>query len=399
MTGEPLAQRPVAVLICYTCGPGGGSEVGAGWVWAQGATEVADVVLVTHTSEFRPAVEAAVADGRLRARVEWVDIPGFMRRHMTGKLAGMLQYCLWQVKVARLLRRIEREERIDVVHQVTWASDSLPTALAVSRAPVRVWGPVGGTTGTAPPLYRYLTPAGVAAEVFRGVVTGFLRLVFGTWAARHATLVVAMNPDVARRWRRQPTPVEVEMNTGLTAEDLEGSASAPPWTPDGQKVAVFAARLIPLKGLLLAVRSLQHAPGWRLVVLGDGPDHHRAVRLARRLGLADRVEFRGRVRRSEVLAAFAAADALLFPSFHDSASWAVGEASALGCPVVCLDAAGPPSSAGRNAHVVPIAPARSLPERMGRCLTELTGRGEPDNHLEAARIPGLLRNWYRSEPG
>lgn len=393
----PAPARPVAVLICYTCGPGGGSEVGAGWAWARAAAEVADVVLISHTNMYRPAVEAATAG--LPIRTVWVDVPAALRRILTGKLGGMLQYCFWQAKVGRVLRRLERAEPVDVVHQVTWASDSLPSALVASRAPVRIWGPVGGTTGTAPGLYRYLSARGVAAELFRTVLTSPLRAVFGGWAARHATLVVAMNPDVARRWRSVRAPVVVETNTALTDDDLAGAAPGPPWAPDGRRVAVFVARLIPLKGLLLAVRSLVEAPGWRLVVLGQGPDGTRAARLARRLEVADRVEFRGEVPRRDVLAAFRSADALLFPSFHDSASWAVGEATSLGCPVVCLDAAGPPLSAGDNGHVVTVAPARTLPARLGRCLAELPGRGEPDRHLSAGRLPDLLRAWYGERAG
>jgi glycosyltransferase involved in cell wall biosynthesis len=95
-----------------------------------------------------------------------------------------------------------------------------------------------------------------------------------------------------------------------------------------------------------------------------------------------------------VLRALRTADSLLFPSFHDSAGWAVGEAAVQGCPVICLDAGGPSLQAGRNAHVVPIAPESSLPRRIGECLQNLVGSGVPDEHLLADRIPALLEKWY-----
>jgi hypothetical protein len=101
------------------------------------------------------------------------------------------------------------------------------------------------------------------------------------------------------------------------------------------------------------------------------------------------------VPRAEVFDAFRCADALVFPSFHDSAPWSVAEASSLGCPVVCLDAGGGAQlQAGRNAHVVPIAPAATLPERIGACLEGLSGRGEPDHLWYKDRLPGVLRTWY-----
>ena len=86
--------------------------------------------------------------------------------------------------------------------------------------------------------------------------------------------------------------------------------------------------------------------------------------------------------------------AFSLPSFHDSAPWAVGEATAQGCPVICLDVGGPWLQAGRNAHVVPMVPHGSLPRRMGETLQNLAADGVPDDHLLADRLPALLQSWY-----
>ena len=99
---------------------------------------------------------------------------------------------------------------------------------------------------------------------------------------------------------------------------------------------------IPLKGLPLALEAIATLPAWRLVILGDGPEELRLRRLARRLGIADRVEFRGMQTRDEVMRVMREeADVLVFPSFHDEGSLAVVEAVATGLPVVCLDRGGP----------------------------------------------------------
>lgn len=391
----PGSNRPAAILICYSCGPGAGSEFGAGWTWTKAASEVADIQLLSPSTQFRPLVESAIAELELPISVTWVDIPAWLDRLLPGKVLGMVKYCIWHAMAARVVRRIERRQRVDIAHHVTWASDSLPSALLASRAPVRVWGPVGGATRTPLGLYRYLTLRGKAGEVIRDIMNGSLRATFGTRLARHATLIVALNQDVEKRWRAVPTPVVVESNTALYESELAAAEMADDPVGDAQhRAAVFVGRLIPWKGLLLAVESLRHAPGWRLVVMGQGPDQAPATALARRIGVADRLEFRGHLPRSEVLEAFRSADALLFPSFHDASSWAVGEASSLGCPVVCLDAGGPALQAGRNAHVVPIAPVHSLPERIGARLEGLEGRGAADLVWNVDRLPVLLKVWY-----
>jgi glycosyltransferase involved in cell wall biosynthesis len=189
--------------------------------------------------------------------------------------------------------------------------------------------------------------------------------------------------------------VVLEPNLALDdGELIPATDSALTAAPSGLRTAIFAARLIPWKGLLLAIESLRYAPNWRLVVLGDGPERERAREHAIKLGLDERVAFLGRVPRANALAAFAQADAMLFPSFHDSAPWAVGEASALGCPVVCIDAGGPPVMAGRNANVVPVRPSRTLAVRIGARLEQIVDRGVPEKAWRSDRLPGLLATWY-----
>jgi glycosyltransferase involved in cell wall biosynthesis len=116
--------------------------------------------------------------------------------------------------------------------------------------------------------------------------------------------------------------------------------------------------------------------------------------LAARLGVADRLEFRGPLPRRELLTAVHWADAMLAPSFHDSGPWSVGEAASLGCPVVCLDAGGPSLMAGINGHVVAIGDGTHLPERLGARLQDLGPRGVPYRRWAATRLPALLADWY-----
>jgi glycosyltransferase involved in cell wall biosynthesis len=101
--------------------------------------------------------------------------------------------------------------------------------------------------------------------------------------------------------------------------------------------------LIPLKGLRLAVRTLQYLRHRDIIlrVLGEGSERRPVERLARRWGLADRVRFEGFVPRPRLLEIVAGAGALLYPALHDEASWSVAEALALGTPVVCLARGGP----------------------------------------------------------
>ena len=385
--------RPRVVVLAFACESAVGSEEGVGWAWTMAAGEIADVTLIT-SAEGAAAMRSAAAGGHVE--VVEVDVPARFRRLFPHKLI-FVRYLVWQVLAGRAVRRSERDGNVAVVHHLTWGSDSLPSALLASRAPVRVWGPVGGSTTTARGLYRYLSPRGRIDQVVRDLVNGLLRKAFGERVARHATLVAALNQDVANRFRGIGTPVVIEPHVALDSDELEAagetsSLGAAGWNGS---TALFVGRLIPWKGLLLAVQALVDAPAWRLVVVGEGPEQARAEDLALQVGVTGRVEFVGRVPRREVLASFRTVDALLFPSFHDSAPWSVGEATAAGCPVVCLDAGGPCLVAGPNGHTVTIGDGVGLPQRLAKRLNGLDGRGQPDTRWGSERLPDLLRAWYQ----
>jgi UDP-glucose:(heptosyl)LPS alpha-1,3-glucosyltransferase len=99
-------------------------------------------------------------------------------------------------------------------------------------------------------------------------------------------------------------------------------------------VALFAAMNYRLKGLeplLHAIKQLGNEPSFRLLVIGS-PKTGGWERLARKLGVADRVIFGGYC--GEMRNAYFAADFLVHPTFYDPCSLVVLEALACGLPVI-----------------------------------------------------------------
>lgn len=275
---------------------------------------------------------------------------------------------------------------------MTFANDWLPRGAARLAGPALVWGPVGGASEL--PVRRlapWLGPRGIVVEVLRVAGTALPRRVWGDRTARRAALVVAQNPDVAIRFRRWG-PVVIEPNAAFAELPV-----AAPHVPrqDGQHVAVFAARLLAWKGGRLAIAAIAHPllTDWRLDIYGTGYEGRALRRLAARLGVTDRVRFLGHQPRSVVLAAFAAADAMVFPSMHDQAGWVAAEASALGTPVVCLPLCGPPLLAGDNARVASLEGGivANVARELDRTLRE---PGAPYGRWTADRLPRLVDEWY-----
>jgi glycosyltransferase involved in cell wall biosynthesis len=158
---------------------------------------------------------------------------------------------------------------------------------------------------------------------------------------------------------------------------------------------MFAGRLLPWKGVDLAIEAVSALPDWRLFICGKGPDEPRLRRIATEAGVADRIVFTGWLPRAEVLRLMREeAGAFVFPSLHDEAGWVIVEALAAELPIVCLDHGGPPLLADGHGIGVSVvgdrrAVARRLAEELerARCMSMdgargLAGRYEIDCRFE-----------------
>ncbi|TAM69458.1 MAG: glycosyltransferase [Microbacteriaceae bacterium] len=130
--------------------------------------------------------------------------------------------------------------------------------------------------------------------------------------------------------------------------------------------------------------------GWRLVLAGDGSERDELRDLARRLGVADTVDFIGF--QSDVDALLRRASILIAPTPREGLGLAVIEAMAYGLPVVAAGGGGHLETVG------PVAEAALFPvddsERAGRLLAELI-----DDPERRYRYGHALRERQRSHFG
>ena len=92
--------------------------------------------------------------------------------------------------------------------------------------------------------------------------------------------------------------------------------------------------LVPRKGHDFAIRALAELPGWRLFVVGEGPERAALEALSARTGTADRVTFLGRL--------YSGIDMLVLASDREGWANVLLEAMACGTPVVATRIWGTP---------------------------------------------------------
>jgi glycosyltransferase involved in cell wall biosynthesis len=162
---------------------------------------------------------------------------------------------------------------------------------------------------------------------------------------------------VARRTLRQAAAVQVTATlegTDLLAQSLVRTdrlvlvlngldppathlpLSQTPYANLPPRYALFLSRINWKKGLDRLITAWQHVPSLPLVIVGNDEERYqlKLEALARSLGLSDRVLFAGPAADQHKWALYEQAQLFLLPSYSENFGVVVGEAMAMGCPVV-----------------------------------------------------------------
>lgn len=332
------------LMSAYTCYPGG-SEPGVGWNWVKYMSRIHDVWVIS-VEENREHIEAALKEDPMR-NVTWIycDIPRVLRFWKKGLRGVHLHYCLWQIKVYFVAKKLHHKIKFDVTHHVTYCNCWMPSFLGYLNVPF-IFGPVGGGETAPAVFFRTFSWRGRIYEVGRTVARWIgENIFFAKAASRRARLVLATTKETkARLEKAECRDVRIMPESALSAEEIETLGRTECRVGKGFRL-FSAGRLLHWKGIHLALEAfrdlIERFPDSEYWIAGDGPEKERLRQLADDLGVSGRVAFLGGIDRQACLKKLAECDVFIHPSLHDSGGWATIEAMAAGRPVICLDLGGP----------------------------------------------------------
>ncbi len=214
--------------------------------------------------------------------------------------------------------------------------------------------------------------------------------------------------------RRRVRVVENGVRAAFGTREGDSNARADLGLEAGTVAFVFVGNLIEHKGLRRVIEALSSlATGWRLVVVGTGPEAGPARALVSRLGVGERVVFLGRCSAEHVERVVAACDVLVLPSAVEGLPYVILEAMACAKPVVSSRVFGIPEAviegetgllvspddvAGLAAALHTLAGDPALRARMGRA-----GRARFEERFTLERqlrvMSALYRELVTGEPG
>ncbi|RXZ50151.1 glycosyltransferase family 4 protein [Agromyces binzhouensis] len=243
----------------------------------------------------------------------------------TGSLGGVARFVRALPDAWRRWRRASREFRPDVIHVHCFGPNGV-YALALSR---RLRLPLAVTSHGE-------TVADDNAVFERSAV---LRTALRR-ALRRAAAVTAPSTFVLDELRRDHGLSGGDVVPNGVDLSLVGDADRSPFAG---RYLLAVGRLGRVKGfdlLVEAMAGLGADAGVRLVIVGDGPELERLRALVAELGLADRVEFAGRLDPAAVADAMAGAVSVVVPSRIEAFGIVALEAWRSGAPLVMTDRGG-----------------------------------------------------------
>jgi N-acetyl-alpha-D-glucosaminyl L-malate synthase BshA len=169
-----------------------------------------------------------------------------------------------------------------------------------------------------------------------------------TFAINHSDAITAVSESLKQdtyRFFDIKKPIHVIPNFIQTAAECEKwrEIVRREFVTGDEKLCVHTSNFRPVKrviDVLEVFKRIQEKTAARLVMVGDGPDRHRAEQWCRDHDLSDKVFFVGSVKEPQEI--LAGADLFILPSESESFGLSALEAMALGVPVISSDTGGLP---------------------------------------------------------
>jgi len=186
--------------------------------------------------------------------------------------------------------------------------------------------------------------------------------------------LLAVSPDCEQKVQVIPMGIDpVQFGSGSCTDMKQRHGAG--------HLILSVGRLIDWKGTEFLIRAmpavLEKIPDTKLLIVGTGPERDTLIRLARELGLNDRVVLPGTVPPADLPSYYRSADVFVLPSINrggktEGLGVVLLEAMASGCPVIGSNVGGIPDiiTDGGNGFLVPEQRPDILAEKIVRIFTD-----------------------------
>ncbi len=394
---QELKSRPRVLVFAFACDPYAGSEPGAGWGVVRTCAEIANLLVLISPGDMQ-AIEKW-QQNHSDKRISFVEVPypriveTIGRQPRPSNVSLFVCYLLWLRSAKNVARRLALKYTFELCLHASIGSYWLPSPVVQLHLP-SVWGSVGGATTTPWRLWRFLGWRGIAGELLKWVSVRSAALLpptRKTWKC--ATIRIAETENTRAAFPRA-LQAETRVINRAILQEVPAIQRA-----ERKRYLLFPSALEPRKGPRLALLALAHTPpSVSIIFAADGYERRTLERMAKRLGIKDRTEFRGRIPRLEMFHMMAEAAAAVFTGLREEGGCALSEAMQLGTPVIVLGHGGARLVAQANTDPNRVAliepgPARQTVKKFAAAMTRFSDHPLPvsDGYLNCQSTKKALQ--------
>lgn len=211
------------------------------------------------------------------------------------------------------------------------------------------------------------------------------------WALNRADTYVAISTDIADRTRKHfkvAGNIQV-VPLGIRKPEFKSATRQELGMDSGRKYIVTVGRLVRRKDYPTLIRALKELgrSDTDLVMIGDGPEQANLSALAKELGIADRVHFRGFVSNELKYQILSNSDLFVLASLHEGFGVVYLEAMFCGLPIIAANSGGQVDilRAGATGDLIDIGQVAEMTAAIGKLMDDpdLRGRIGRDNKARA----------------
>lgn len=337
-------KRLKIFVSAYACEPDLGSEIGVGWHWVLEMSKYFELWVLTRESN-RHSIEPWIAQHPAFAQIHWLyyDLPKWARFWKKGLRGVRLYYNLWQVCTNQIVKRTMQANDIRVFHHLTYGN-VLWKVSSYGQKQFFIWGPVGGLETIPNTFSKHYGWRNRLLECVRRWNVSLLPLNRGFIHRCEQVNLMLCKTEITRSFVPVAYRDKTVLQTDVAVEEGVTESLIAEERNDDTLRLITVGRLDAWRGFDLCIEALAKAakqvPHIHLTFVGSGSDETRLREIAKRLHVAEKVTFTGKVPGSTYKQLLAASDVVVNASLKEGAVTVSFDSMALGKPLICIDTTG-----------------------------------------------------------
>ena len=370
------------LLSSIACQPFGASEGIYGWRACRAIAALHEVWVLTEAGN-REQIEKARGLGMVPDTMHFVyvgKVPEWHSNRLIARLQSWARYRRFQKQSLEIARELHEEIGFDAAQLVTYTTWRVGCPLWKLGIPF-IWGPISGTEMFPLRFLPYLSGSAKAFEFLR-IVTGWISTCSASVrrCAQNAARVVAIHRQAAEKiagLRGTSEGIPVFPAFFFDDDHIAALIQPRPYNlGDAPLKLIAAGNLEGRKGVALALHALRKVADagvpFSYRVTSKGPELEHLRKLARELGLEDKVSLGDAFPHGEYTQRLREFDVCLLPSLREGGGLTMMESMLAGCVPIVADCGGPGDTVTKECGFpIPVTTPDEMIDRMAETVLKL----------------------------